>query len=70
MTFYMLIFKGEPMKEYDVTIKAVVTKTYRVEAENEEEATETAHQLFTVINDDTPEDYEQDTVSCEVADES
>lgn len=52
------------MKEFDVTIRAIVTKTHRVEADTEDEAIETAHQIFSVNNDDTPEDYEQDTVSC------
>ena len=53
------------MTEFDVTIRAVVTKTYRVEANDEDEACETAHQIFNINNDDTPEDYEQDTVSCD-----
>jgi len=52
------------MTEFDVTIRAIVTKTHRIEAETEDEAVEIAHQIFSVNNDDTPEDYEQDTVSC------
>jgi hypothetical protein len=53
------------MKEFDVTIIAKIRKTYRVDAETEDEAIETAHQIFTVVNDDIPEDYDQDTVDCE-----
>ena len=53
------------MKEYDVTITATITKTIRVEADTEEEATDTAHQIFTVQSDGTPEKYDQDTVLCE-----
>jgi hypothetical protein len=53
------------MKEFDVTIIATVRKTYRVEGETADEATDTAHQLFSVLNDDVDESYEQDTVDCE-----
>jgi hypothetical protein len=51
------------MKEFDVTIKATVTKTYRVKAKTQQEAGEKAHQVFSVLNDDTDETYEQDTES-------
>ncbi len=34
------------MKTYDVTIRATVTKTLRIEAENEDEAVEYAYQEF------------------------
>ena len=50
------------MKTYDVTIKAIVIKTYTVEAEDEDEASLIAHEDFTVESDDTPERYEQETV--------
>ena len=53
------------MKEFDVTITATITKTIRVEADTEDEATEQAHQIFTVTNDGGPEKYDQDTVDCE-----
>lgn len=53
------------MKKYNVTIKATVTKTYEVEAETEDQAIEEAHGIFSVLNDDTPEDYEEDTLSVE-----
>ena len=52
------------MKEFDVTITATITKTIRVEADTEDEATEQAHQIFTV-DDGGPEKYDQDTVLCE-----
>ena len=50
------------MKNFKVTIKAIVTKTYQVEADNVETAYELAHEKFSVLNDDTPEHYEQETV--------
>ena len=49
--------------KYRVTIRATVTKTVEVEAENESEATEIAHQEFSVLNDGDEEKYEQDTVN-------
>ena len=53
------------MKEYDVIITVTITKTIRVEAEDIEEAEETAHGIFSVANDGIPEKYDQDTISCE-----
>ena len=50
------------MKEYHVTIRATVTKTLTVEAANVDEAEETAHQEFSILNDDSPEKYEQETL--------
>lgn len=47
---------------YDVTIRAVITKTYRVQASDRESAEEQAHHAFNVMNDDTDERYEQDTL--------
>lgn len=44
---------------YDVTITAIITKTYRVEAEDVEKAAEEAHQLFSVIPDNADEYYSQ-----------
>jgi len=49
------------MKQYDVTITARVTKTLRVEADNEQDACEFAHQEFTVASSDLPERYNEDT---------
>lgn len=51
------------MKMYDVTITATITKTYRVEAENADMAYENAHEVFSVLNDDAPEHYDQITDS-------
>ena len=51
------------MKTFKITIKASVTKTYQVEADNVETAYELAHEKFSVLNDDTPEHYEQETVN-------
>lgn len=48
-------------KKYKVTIRAMITKTLSVKAENEDAADEIAHGLFTVENDG-PEDYEQNTI--------
>ena len=55
------------MKTYNVTIRATITKTYRVEAENVDKATEVAHEIFSVLNDDTDENYEQDLLDVEQA---
>jgi hypothetical protein len=53
---------------YRVTIQAIVTKTYEVNAQTEDEAVEEAHQIFSVLNDGMPEDFEQDTLSVERVD--
>ncbi len=50
------------MKTYQVTIEARVTKSYIVEADNEDGAYELAHEQFSVLNDDTPERYEEETL--------
>jgi hypothetical protein len=47
---------------YNVTIRATITKTYRVQASDRESAEEQAHYVFSVMNDDTDERYEQDTL--------
>lgn len=55
------------MKTYKVTIEARVTKSYIVEADNEDVAYELAHEEFSVLNDDVPERYEEQTLDiCEV----
>ena len=51
------------MPEYDVIIKGSVTKTIRVLADNEDEATVDAHSLFTVANEGKDENYEEETIS-------
>lgn len=53
------------LKQYNVTIRATVTKTYRVDAKDEDQATEEAHSIFSVLNDETPEDYEEETLHVE-----
>lgn len=50
---------------YDVTIRAIITKTIRVSASNESEAAELANSEFTTETEDQ-ENYEQDTLSIEV----
>lgn len=50
------------MKTYDVTIKATIYKTYRVEAISEDDAYEQAHDCFSALNDEAPERYEQETL--------
>ena len=45
------------MTKYDVTIRAIITKTYTVEANTEDEAIVDAHERFNVQADDTPEYY-------------
>jgi hypothetical protein len=55
------------MKTYNVTIRAVVTKTYEVEAEDEGTAELVAHEIFVVQNEaDIDEDYSQETMNVEV----
>ena len=48
------------MKTYNITIRATVTKTIRVQAENEQDAIELANEEFDVANDHNDENYEQD----------
>jgi hypothetical protein len=52
------------MKTYAVTIKATVYKTITVEAENEDDAYVEAHELFSVMPDDS-ERYEEETLDIE-----
>lgn len=51
------------MKKYSVTIRATVTKTYVVEAENEELAVQEAHHFFTVMPDNNEERYSEDCIN-------
>lgn len=50
------------MKTYDVTIRAIVTKTIRVEAQDEDEAVTEAHGEFDVTCTDIREKYEEDMI--------
>jgi hypothetical protein len=52
------------MKTYDITIRATVTKTVRVEAENRAEASIQAHEEFST-ECDGQENYEQETLDIE-----
>lgn len=55
------------LKEFYVTIKASIIKTEGVFAENIDEAEEIAHQQFSVLYDETDENYEQETVNSQEA---
>ena len=51
------------MKSYDITVRAIITKTLRVEANTQDEAVEIAHDLFDLhYEDDIPEDYDEETL--------
>jgi len=51
------------MSTFNVTIRATVTKTYTIEADSQEEAEATAHDAFSVLNEDgIDEDYGQETM--------
>jgi hypothetical protein len=50
------------MKKYNVTVAAKITKTIAVEANDENQAVEIAHELFSVLCDGYDENYKQDTV--------
>lgn len=50
------------MKTYRVTIRATVTKTLTVKAENEDDAYVAAHEDFSVLNTGKDERYEEETL--------
>ena len=52
------------MKKYEVVISAVITKWITVEADNEHEAVDLAHEQFTA-EVETNERYEQELISFE-----
>ena len=55
------------MKAFEVEIPATLRKTMLVEAPDMDAACETAHELFSVLNDGSDEHYEQETLNiCEV----
>ena len=57
-------------KTFDVQIEAIVTKTIRVRAVDEDDAYGLAHDIFTVTRDEYEERYEQHTLNIfEVSDE-
>jgi hypothetical protein len=51
-------------KQWDVKIRAVITKTVRVEADTEDDATEQAHEWFSTACDGNDEDYNEETIGC------
>jgi len=53
------------MKTYRVTIRATVTKTLTVKAENEDDAYVAAHEDFYVLNTGEDEAYTQETLEVE-----
>jgi hypothetical protein len=53
------------VKTWDVQIRATVTKTMRVQAEDAKAATELAHALFDTACTDEPESYKEETLNCE-----
>lgn len=53
------------MKTYTVTIRATVTKTLTVEADDDIMASELAHQQFDVATPDLNERYTQETLAVE-----
>lgn len=48
------------MKTYEVTIQATVRKTITVEAEDEQQAVDFAHEEFTVASTDEAESYNEE----------
>jgi len=48
--------------KYYVTIEATIRKTYEVEADSKEEATEAATEMFSALEDGTPEYYTQEVL--------
>lgn len=54
------------MPKYEVTIKATVQKTIKVEADNEDEAQEAARGMFTTTCEEgEDENYDEETISVE-----
>ena len=51
------------MKTYEVTIKAEIYKTITVIAEDEDAAFCDAYEIFSVISDEWPEKYNEETIS-------
>ena len=55
------------MKTYEVTIRATITKTYIEVANTEQEAIDQAQESFSVLEDGTDENYDQEILDVEVA---
>jgi hypothetical protein len=50
------------MKTYEVTIRATVTKTLKVEAKDADTANIIAREEFSVLNTGDDEDYDEETL--------
>lgn len=53
------------MKAFNVTIRATIEKTLRVEAEDEDAAYAEAHELFNPYSGEAEERYEEETLRVE-----
>ena len=53
------------MSTYGVVIRATITKTEIVEADNEDDAVEAAHEKFNILCDGSDESFDQDYLSIE-----
>ena len=51
------------MKTYNVTIKAEIYKTITVTAGDDDAAYKNAHEIFSVVSDEWPERYSEETIS-------
>ena len=51
------------MNKYEVTIRATITKTYVIEADDSDEAANVAYEIFDIHNEpDVPEHYTQEII--------
>lgn len=53
------------MKTYNVIVRAIITKTMVIKAENEDDAIQTAQDTFTVQEDGNYENYDQEILDAE-----
>ena len=51
------------MKQSEVEVRATITKTYTIDAEDPQSAAEIASEIFSVLEDGTPEDYQEEQLS-------
>lgn len=67
--YFRVLAEGEapPVRTYDVQIRATITKTVRVDAENEDAAVELAHQEFT-LSPESEEHYDEKTLDVRAVD--
>jgi hypothetical protein len=50
------------MPKFEVTIRVQITKTYTVDADDADQAIETANDVFSVLDDEAEDDYTQETL--------